>query len=30
MPVVLGAGLRLFEGPGLEHLQMERIDVQES
>lgn len=28
MPVLLGAGLRLFEG-GLEHVQLEKLDVQE-
>lgn len=30
MPVLLGAGLRLFENGGLESLQLEKIDVQET
>jgi dihydrofolate reductase len=30
MPVLLGAGLRLFEHPALERIQLEKIDVQET
>jgi dihydrofolate reductase len=29
MPVLLGAGLRLFENAGLEHLKLEKIGLQE-
>ena len=30
MPVLLGSGLRLFENAGLERIQIEKIDVQET
>lgn len=30
MPVLLGAGLRLFENTALERIQLEKIDVQET
>ena len=30
MPVLLGAGLRLFEHAALERIQLEKIDVQET
>jgi dihydrofolate reductase len=29
MPVLLGAGLRLFDGPGLEHVILAKIGVRE-
>jgi hypothetical protein len=29
MPVLLGSGLRLFDGPGLERLRLEKIGVRE-
>jgi dihydrofolate reductase len=29
MPILLGAGLRLFEDTGLEHIQLDKIGVQE-
>jgi dihydrofolate reductase len=29
MPVLLGSGLRLFDGPGLDHVRLEKNDVRE-
>jgi hypothetical protein len=29
MPVLLGAGLRLFDGGGIEHVQLEKVGVEE-